>query len=610
MRSSDKVTAVVFGLLIYGIHISLYVLPGIHQMSEAPEGARFSLHELSGDHQLYLIQTQDAYRNGPSLFQRDPYVLEAAGQTFPRGNVVHSLVALLLHIWDDINFLLFASALIGVFLAVLLAWKSLAVLHGQEAIGAHRLALWLSLLFMLVTAYNTFFYLREGFSVLLGNDFTPNLTANYNFRFPHIQFTLFMLLAWFWRLQVYLREGTTANAVLLGLSLAFLQYGYFYYWTAAIAMTGLAMLPGIRRGRAFWWEAATVMGVYVVLAAPYWQELISFNATPFADEYKLRIGGHFELESPRGGIPALTSFLLLAFDAVDHWWGGRQAGRRAEWRAVLGASRLQLLLTATVVLCLNLQLVTGITVQSYHWLYTFWHPLLALALFGYILRGQRLVSSIWRRTGARLYGLLLWSLNGVILASMAHVVLYWAPGKAPDMVLEREELEVIDYFGEKTPEDAVVMSNDYAYMHTVNMLAGRRSFLPYSFLSVVGDRELLQRAWQGYSALGYSRAELMTGFRHGTSTRPDSLEVNLERYGRPSLLGLYTYTYKSHSFGSYTYPDSFDVILPGVFDDPAPPRFQLDYVLVDKWRYAEAWERIAEAPVFENARYRIVPVHP
>jgi len=617
---------VLSSIIVYGLHISIYVIPYIDQGRNAT--GPFSLHELTGDHQLYLVQTQNAAKKG-GWFQADPYLAEHSEDQFPQGNLVYLLGALFLWIVDDINFLMFVAPLISIFTGIYFLYRiarncieqngilpffpSQTGLAGPERKTSEWPVLWSWPVFFIVviaiylSSYRTFFYFPDLLKIFLGSSQLPegNLHAHYNFRFPHIQFTIPLLLFWFYRLQVFFRKPGWKSNLWLGISLGLLQYSYFYFWTGGIVFTAILMCLAFRPDRAWLQSAFSVASTYIALTIPFWIRFFEFNSSAFAGEYKQRLGAHFELYNPTGIPEILVSVFLLGIDGLFLFMHSRNSGGKFSMAGIFRLSLPQLTLTIVILFWLKIQWITGYTIQSYHWLFTFYHPVLAIMLIASLSRILSIAKAVVGIRGMRYAG---WAYSVLALLCVASVVLmicYYSNGKAPVVYLSKGEQEVIDYMSENPEPGSVAMSNDFRFMHTVNMLSPGRSYLPYSFMSMAGDAEMLERIVSGYRAIGYSNQEIYTSLKYGNGDFPDSAAANEERYGAKSLLGLFTYTFKDLAIMNFHCPDSLDMAIKTQLADNGKAPYRLDYLIIRKLDYPAAWRRLTNQKVFENEEFFI-----
>lgn len=588
------------GLIVYGIHMSLYVMPWSYQVAD---DRNFSLHELTGDHQLYLVQTTNVAKRGPELFQNDPYLAEHSEDGFPRGNLVYLFGAIFLWIKDDINFLLFAAPFISVPMGVWLLYRSTKLNSVQWSWAVFGITVMLAYL----ASYRTFFYLPENLQIFAkGAEPDASLQANYNFRFPHAQITLVLLFYWFYRLQNFLKNPSVRTSLLLGLSIAILQYSYFYFWTASILFTALSILITFKQDKEWWKRVGIIAGTYIVLTLPYWVRFLDFNAQPFAEEYKVRLGSEFTKYNPRGYLETLIAVLLLGFDFIYHKVLERKESTEFSIRKVLMASSPQLILAATIVFWLNVQVIIGYTIQSYHWLFTFYHPILAIVLFTYLMRFRKLLQVLIPRRGKEIaFG----SFVAVILIGLGSLYLiidYYAEKKAPIVYLTDNEVGVIDYLRENAEEGSVIMSNDYRYLHTAQMKSLCRSYLPYSFLSVATNQEMLERGITGYRALGYTEAEILHGLEKGNGDVTEGKEVNVERFAVTTLLTWFTYTYKDLNIMDYHYTDEMKAMVKSTIAADLGSKYRLDYLIIRKEDFPTAWQRLSKVVLYENDDFLIL----
>lgn len=597
-------------LAIYLLHISIY---GCYwYFHAAGNEGKLSLEQVHGDHILYLTQVADVLKHGAHFFQQDPYVFEHMDSFLPQGNVLFILYAILLRLIGSVNGLLFAAPLISLSLAGWLACLSWRTAIGRPALDNKPLVL-LALTALLCTTFRSHFYLPEMARHLLGiAPFSDVLPQHYCFRFPYIQGALFLLIGWYWRLGCMLRSPGWKNAALLGGTMVLLQYTYFYFWTGALVLTGLHLLVSFKWKRGCFVNCGVVGIVWLAFSLPYWITFMEFNQLPVGADYAARMGADIQYIYSRGKEPFVIMLAFLLFDLGYVYLGPGRKGVQPGIARVLSLSREQLLLSTATILCLNLQLFIGYTIQSYHWLYTFYHPLIILIGFAYALRALEWLQQVnvkglrWNWTAACLV-----AANAVIWVSLISAVVVSVRRSEPSVLLSPEQMEVIDHVRQHAPKNSVVLSNDFRLMHTLNLYTSSRSFLPYACMSLVTDEEILQRAFTGYRTLGFTADEIVDGFKYGTKPFPGGGERNLESFGKDTLMRLFIYTYRRRGADRkplYLYPDHVHARLNELKTSPLTLAYKLDYLVIDKVVGAKLIPRQdgQARPVFENKRYLVL----
>ena len=159
-----------------------------------------------------------------------------------------------------------ASSLLGIVACTLLLWRAAKL---QSPAGTSSAAFWSA--FLLSAAIVWFcggwpLDVFEKLQIVAGRVPLPR-DFHYVGRFPHIEFTLLVLVAWWTALVKVATDGKATSAALLGLTLAAAQYSYFYYWTACGVATFFALVVFSRPKNAL--RVYLVAGVvYIALAPP------------------------------------------------------------------------------------------------------------------------------------------------------------------------------------------------------------------------------------------------------------------------------------------------------------------------------------------------------
>lgn len=503
---------------VYGVHLLAYAAAWAHQDSHAENYGSFSVISAKGDLgfaidlAVYVAQIRNSVGAGFSIFQHDPFTIEHADDSIPRGNLI-----LLLAAWP---FVLTGSAGLIPILAPLLSigcgtWLIARIVRRDGAVATRTACyavgpLAAAAVFLLSPELVINFWKL----FIAGDPYLPR-NLGYMGRFPHVAFTLIVLIVWYDALTRYFTTRRTRDAVLLGVTLAVLQYSYFYYWTAGLAMTGLVLVLQIRSLRSFVVETAVVYGTYALLTVPFWIKFVAFQVTPFAKEYAVRVG-QTEAGPWWSWIMVGMSLGLLAFDAACIDRTVHQS-MKSWFAATCRASSLQLALTMATLICLNLQLIVGYTVQYYHWLLAFYVPLLNLTAVHYVALAVRQLQR-WPSAARAAHGLV--GCAAVVLVLVAGAENYvFGQRWSPHFLLTKSEQAAVDFLEKQKPTQQVMASNSASFCMLASANTGIRLLAPNCCLTCCSDEEMIERTVLAFDTMGYSLEEIEQEFRRDAKSR-------------------------------------------------------------------------------------------
>lgn len=602
-------TSLLWALFIYIIHMFGYVVALLYHLKGGGAYETFFLPKMSGDILLYVTQIKESYINGFNLFQTDPYIFEYSSKEFANGNFIYAFASLFLYLSSDINILFFTAPLFSIILSVFLVRGIIINQYNVDVFKESKFSFFVILSVLFLSSYDNLFNIPAFVKILIGIDYVPNNVHDYNYRFPHIQFSILFLILWYYTIVLFLKNKKVKHGILLGGTLAVLQYSYFYFWTATVIYTAIVLIVHAKSVKQFFLYLTWVFGVYFLLTIPFWMAFVSFNQSDFADQYAYRIGKHFDLYNPRGEGVALLSIVLLIFDGFFYHINNKHSNRFSitDFQAVLRLSQSQLILAIVTVFFLNIQVLIGYTIQSYHWLFTFYYPILIIVGFEYLVKLKSLFKQI--KNGQLLNSFRIGLISFLFLMIISAFVNNYQFGKiySSRVVLAKSQSELIMYIKDNIPTNSVFMSSEFGLPFFINATTKNKSFIPYSFASLCTDQELIERTFIGYTSMGYSIAQIKNGFKYGNKTNVgnEDREVNQALFGMDNLLRIFTYTYKDIKEGGYIYPDKLELMIEEVIVDLDYNKYKLDYIIYSKV-LNKSMNIDPEKIVFNNKDYVLV----
>jgi hypothetical protein len=622
------------GSAIFFVHKLPYLLIYVQECGR--HGRHFCMATAKGDQGYtfdlanFAKQIRSVHDNGVALFRPDPYHYENAGKTFPEGMLVYTLCSLPMLFTDRVEASFLLAPLFSIMLCTLLLYCAAGLWGRRDLSGAGHFSMFLLSLSLVWLCGGWPAQVTNLARNALGRVSLPR-DLDYVGRFPHVEFTLLVLVAWYAALLKVMDDGKTLSALLLGLALAAAQYSYFYYWTACATTTFFALVVLARPKNALRIYAVT-SAVYLLLSMPMLLRFHAFQQSDFGREYALRIGAETGLRqfvvSRAGAAIALALFL------IDLWHVTVFVGKRPFSRVLLAtvkASAIQLSVFAAYTVCTNVHLLVGKTVEPYHWDATFYTPMLGILSFPYLAcLGELSKHFLSHRLNKWLPPVLT---AGAILIAVLAVgnQIRFAKAWAPYFTTTDNEQAILDYV-RATGLRGVLWSNNT----NVNLLVGANTrlslLLGNAFSAYNTDQECLERLVYGFYRMGYGPHRTLAELRKGQlwieylnavrAGRGKSyfLDSNgsLDNYGILIVVGHRKYLNEhgnaEQGHVAYTVPESMAESIQQMyqtFSQAGTPPFRLDYLLYDRRilppgdrSWANGGEVLLENPSFVLTRAR------
>lgn len=491
-------------LLLY----SLYLLPYIWSAAQIPDGTKFEILSvkgdigLSADYAKFSLQMQSYIDNGSALFQNDVYSPERG--TFATGSLGFYAAGLPYLFSDNVMLPWLIMPLFSLFLIVLMLGR-IYDNYFATTISPKRGAIISTLAILLLV-------ITGGYGVINPFDLfqMPDATRflGYVGRFPTIQFFIVFLVFWLYALLKYFRCPNTKTAIILAISLGILQYVYFYFFSAAYLFTAIFAILNWRFIIRNWRSVIIVVGLMVLFIAPFWYYLLTFNSSDIGIEYAVRVGKDSSMMV--GNIEKSTCLYFVLFIAIDFVYLIGIKGY--EWRKALielgRSSAIIIALFVSTLALMNIQFITGFTVQSYHWVETFFFPLLAITTGFAIYRLYMLLKGKWQTylTAVLTIGclsiMLIRGIGGAYSASN-----YWKNYQYLT-ASEQELFNAIDNSAGKT-----IFSNNISAMVLSEIHTSKQSFVADAFMTLLPNDSIARYIVDGYRVCGYNEQQIMDEFR-------------------------------------------------------------------------------------------------
>ncbi|MFC1648303.1 hypothetical protein ACFL1B_02480 [Nanoarchaeota archaeon] len=446
--------------------------------------------EPSGD-LYYMVKDILSVYEKPGLFLKDMVTFEYNGEIIPlQGSLPFLFHAFLYLITRNLTLAILLGSAISYMLIIYLLLCIAELFWGKKA-GERKLMTSLLVSVFLAFPYSILSIVRY-FNMHLFDkaySFTPYISGHIG-RFIFANHIIIFLLLWFYTLVRALEGKSKTDYILLGITLALIQYTYFYYFTGALLMTGIVLL--IRNG--FSIESvkngAVAYGTWALLSLPYLLNFVIYKDVN--NEAMMMAGPLFLSNDYFPDFRILIMFLIMAvviFMAIEYCHL-RKKGIN-DYKVLIKKSSIPIGLLVSTVLLLNIQYVLGYTIQPSHWIVSFALPLFLIIMIVQIPKLIKLFNKSFEQTikpviGACIAVLVL----GVVLSNVASAQ-HWGE----NFYLTPEEKELFDWIKKSTDKDDVFYApepvlNDIIVMHT-----GRNQLLGYNVHSRVSVKEVHERLY-------------------------------------------------------------------------------------------------------------------
>ena len=453
---------------------------------------------------------------------------------------------------------------------------------------------WLSVVGSLVLTLGQYLVAKAS-PLLTGRLYDPGFPHSLQFVrpvSPQFHYVVFVLALWL-LYRVYARRGGRGTLIAAGLAWGLAFYLNIFFWTflaGGIALWGaFALVRGERRGLG---AAITLLVFGALMGSYYFVNSYQAVSSPAFYDASLRAGFIYTRQPI---LPALHLGWLLLFGV---WlWKNPES--------VAGKFLLFFLLSGLI--CLNQQLLTGKTVQPFHWETQTNKAAMLLSFFVVVSAGLHAFRSARRQSsGSRPWR---WTVGlvaaSVVLVVTAHAALlqenYYQKNR--ERVSWLQDLgPALEWLKRATPPDSVVLANpaNPLLSELISVYAQRFTYLsePFFTVSLIPQREIDDRYLSAMWIFGFGEAGLQEVLRHTSGSLFLGIQVlpyfhrGEDREIRRHLEGI-AERYRVLASGGAT---------------PAAP-FRLDYLLVGvEDRLALRREPLVRREVYSDGRYQILEV--
>jgi hypothetical protein len=375
------------------------------------------------------------------------------------------------------------------------------------------------------------------------------------FFFALTAFTLHILSSEFERLPVTRQRILAAVWVVLALLWPLIYFFYWLQFAALLPVLALAMLLTGRTTKQRLWRLARLLPIVAVGWAIYYMLQTSLLAGEYGAEYLIRLGlqkGRYFYMVPGSAARAIL-FLIVTLVL----------------RPILERSLviwIAVSVQVTSLLFLNLQLITGQTFQTAHFLFLN-QEMIALWVLAVLPRLWAWLNTRWP-VSQRLMPFQGALLIAFLLISAGYNLLWHL--RSWGQVVERShinpEMAGLLQFFEDHPELRVTLTDNADIQSNLIFLYARYDYLPWGDHSVISAEERMQRLYEGWRLL-----------------RPDESEEQfgawLNQYPSPYRFFSFKYGYDSTDYASdlWRNPATRDQVLAFRIDNQFPEPERASY---------------------------------
>jgi hypothetical protein len=221
----------------------------------------------------------------PSLIRPDNLIFENGNTVIADGNIVLLFPAFVQQLTANLDLTVLITSFLAILLSVLLIIRIAKLSFPKVS----WMLVFISSVLVFLTNITDLTGLVKAFGNLNDGHVYKHFSMHMGYaqRFPFAQISIVFFLYWISALLQFLKSGSIKNSFILGVSVLLLQYSYFYYWSFAIALTGIIFLFHIRKFKQ--WIPAIVL--YLICSFPFWYVFVQFNQLEFAKEFLFRIKG-------------------------------------------------------------------------------------------------------------------------------------------------------------------------------------------------------------------------------------------------------------------------------------------------------------------------------
>jgi len=323
--------------------------------------------------------------------------------------------------------------------------------------------------FAIVKAWSGYHYAFWNFP--LNNPLSLSRLINPEFTFPFFLLALFLL-------HRGIKEKSLLYSICSGIFLGLLFHSYLYFWTFYLAGSSILFLCFLfKRDSQRVKIILLAVGIGILISIPYFLKQLEFSKFINHDDILSRyglikgrfVGWYSTLEC------LIAVFLLFLLTRV------RNENFLFLFSFMIGG-----------IICLNLQLITGSTIQNHHWLFLTiqpWFIFILSFLISPLAKNQGELNSVKRIK----FSLILKFLIIFLLFSGLIKQIVYASRTYSTYTLTTEEKELFTWLKENSNRDDVVLSVNRRINDLIPVYTDNKIFLPNGILTFASNKEIISR---------------------------------------------------------------------------------------------------------------------
>lgn len=353
-------------------------------------------------------------------------------------------------------------------------------------------------------------------------------------RFPYPQFAFLILGLHLYFLLRALKEKNLLPTILSAIFLGLLFYTYFYYWTFILAGTAVLFFIFLLQKNLTGLKILLLnLIIAFLISIPYWLSFSQFQMLPVSQDILERMG--FEpgrvknlYRTTQYLVFALLFFKFIRNKDLRFWF------------------LLAFLLGG--IASLNIQILTGYTLQSWHWTLRAINPLIIIMITYFLFQvlNQRYV--IQKVLSPLLTILIIFFLFRAL--TLQFVV---AKNSYQGYTLPQPTLEAFNWLNQSTPRDAVILTPSFETNSLIPLYTHNNIFLPLGNVTVAPNREIIERLAVTYKIFGLGKNELAKALSYQGDglgdCRGDNCLVKFEFWEKQAIIELFYMKYLQKSEG-------------------------------------------------------------
>lgn len=412
-------------------------------------------------------------------------------------------------IWfDKIDEVIIYMSLLSTFFTILLLITFLK--NSSSVANIH-------IIILFFTGYMLWYYfpspiIIEKIKALLNGDY---LLLGYLGRFPIMQMSIvYLLLSLYLFIQITRKKFHIWQLITFGVFFSLSYYIYFFYWTAISLSILLAFIFNaliIKKYNIA--KNYLITGITtVIFSLPFWINYLIYIRSDIYEDLNSRMGIEIgRTINVTGSVKYIVVIFIIEFLL-------RRYSFRNEFKIYLRCFYYFLI---SGIFFLNIQIITGYNVQSYHWNLTILAPVSLLAAL------LLLNESINQKKIPAVFSVL-------ISASMLFFSLYngylYAKHKSAKMRIDTPTIELISYLKEEIPQNAVVATLDPRLNMLLPAYTKSDQFLPSVHYTMASTDEIYLRILSLANVLNIPESNLKFLFNYNRNRLTKAHYENLDFY--------------------------------------------------------------------------------